>query len=327
MFHFRTKVSFILIFSLFFSAYYTKAQISPLYSEHVNYLQFINPAMTGLDKFPTINLSYKQYWFGTTNAPAVACFGGSLRLGALDFYGTKGMLDKTGLFSKGRMGIGSILMKESDGPLNSYCLSTSYGYYIPMNSSDAELSLGLSIQLMYYSIDRSMLDPYDQGDPELITMNNNHIVPESGFGAYFHNSQFNIGASVNDLLLTNLPYTSHDVAPNKRDFFFHSGYKFFLKYFELEPSVYMAQIDEKPFYYYGILKLYYKDYNWIAVSYKSTQSILASIGMTIHRLYFTYTFEHSISRMGTYFGGAHELMLGINVGPYERPALRKRRRI
>jgi type IX secretion system PorP/SprF family membrane protein len=196
-----------------------------------------------------------------------------------------------------------------------------------MNYSNTELSLGLSVQMMHYGIDQSMLDPIDQGDPKLTSMNNKHIVPETGFGAYFHNSQFNIGASVNDLLLTKLPYSENNVTPNKRDFFLHSGYKFFLKWFDLEPSVYMAQIDEKPFYYYGQLKLYYKDYNWIAISYKSTQAILASIGLTVHRMYFTYTFEHSVSQMGTYFGSSHEIMLGINIGLYERPSLRKRRGI
>jgi type IX secretion system PorP/SprF family membrane protein len=325
MFHLRAILRVFVMVVLIICAFHSNAQISPLYPEHVNYLQFINPAMTGSDKFPIVNLSYKQYWIGIANAPGTACISGSMRLGALDFYGSKGMMNKTGFFSKGRMGFGSMLMRETDGPLNSTFFTANYAYFIPMNSSNTELSLGLSFQFMYYSIDQSILDPFDQGDPILTSGNTQHIVPESGFGAYFHNSQFNIGASVNDLLLTNIPYSSGTIAPNKRDFFLHSGYKFLLKWFDLEPSIYMAQIDEKPFYYYGILKLYYKDYNWIAVSYKSTQSILASIGLTVHRLYFTYTFEHSISQMGTYFGSSHELMLGFNVGPYERPTIRKHR--
>jgi type IX secretion system PorP/SprF family membrane protein len=320
-----TKVKFILISAAIYLVCPLSAQVSPLYSEHVNYEQFINPAITGSDLFPVVSLSRKQYWIGMKDSPSITCLAGSWRWGSLSFYNPKMMLGKTGVFSKGRMGFGGMIMQGKDGPSSSYCFSVNYAYFIPLNNSNTELSLGISLQLLYFKVNQSMLEPIDQVDPLLTNLNEKNVAPESGFGAYFHNSQFHIGASVNDLLLTNRPYSSRTVAPNKRDFFFQTGYKFFLNWCDLEPSLYMAQVDNKPFYYFTQAKLYYKDYNWIALSYKSTQSILVSIGLNVHRFYISYAYEHSISEMGSYYSGSHEIMLGVNIGLYEPPSIRKRR--
>ncbi len=304
---------------------YLDAQGSPLYSEHVNYEQFINPAMTGNNKLPIIDLSYKQYWIGTTNSPGTICLGGSMRLGSFNYYNPKMMLSNRSALSRGRMGLGGILIRESNGPLDSYSLTASYAYFIPLNYSNTELSLGLSLHLLYFDINESMLNPLDQGDTKLADLSQNHISPEAGFGVYFHNPQFHIGASANDLFLSSRPYDSKNVDPNKRDFFFQTGYKFFTNWFDFEPSVYMAKIDIEPVYYMGQMKLYYKDYNWLAVSYKSTKSVLASIGFKIHHLYLSYIFEQNISQMGTYFGSSHEIMLGVNISSNEPESIKKRK--
>jgi type IX secretion system PorP/SprF family membrane protein len=310
---------------VYFCIDYIAAQGIPLYSENINYLQYINPAMTGSEKFPMIDLSYKQYWIGTTNSPGTMCLDGSLRLGSFNFYNPRMMLSNTGIFSPGRMGLGGLLIRESEGPLDSYSLTACYAYYIPLNYSNTELSLGLSLHLLYYDINENMLDPIDKGDPKLTSLDQKHVSPESGFGIYFHNSQFRIGASANDLFLSSRPYDNVNSSSNKRDFFFHTSYKFFLKYFDFEPSLYMAKIDFEPVYYLGQAKLIYKDYNWIALSYKSTESILVSIGFRIHHIYLSYIFDHSISSMGSYFGSSHEILLGVNISSYEPEGIKKRR--
>ena len=96
---------------------------------------------------------------------------------------------------------------------------------------------------------------------------------EKLFGIYFHNEQFHIGASLNDILLSDISLTSRSNEENKRDFFIHMGYKFFLKRFELEPSAFMGWIDNDIFYYYGRLKMYYLNYNWFSLAYRSSPAI------------------------------------------------------
>ncbi len=323
-FHFHYRPTLIVIITLLINSLQLFTQVSPLYSNYYNYEQFINPAITGRDKSPIVNLSHKQYFFGVEGSPYTTCLGASMRLGTFDFYNPRMMLNRSKFFSRGRMGFGAMFIQDKDGPLNSYFGELSYAYFIPVNHDYSELSFGLSAQIMHYSINRDLLHPDDVSDPEYLNLNNSKIVPESGCGVYYHDLQFYIGASVNDLFLSKLPYSNDTVTPNKRDYFFQTGYKFFLTRFEMEPSLYLAQIDEKPLYYYGQLKFYYMNYNWFAIGYKSTKSLLVSLGINIRRFYFAYAFEQNVSYMGSYFNGSHEIMIGMNIGLYEPQGLRKR---
>lgn len=300
------------------------SQVSPLYSKHYNYEQFINPAITGRDKSPTVNLSHKQYWLGTKDSPYSTCLGGSMRLGTFDFYNPRMMLNRTKFFSRGRMGFGGMIMQEKDGPLSSYFAEFSYAYFVPLNHTNSELSFGISAQMLSYNVNRDILQPLQKDDPDLLNINENKIIPESGCGIYYHDLQFYAGASVNDLFLSKRPYNSGNIVPNKRDFFFQTGYKFYLKHYDMEPSLYLAKIDNKQLYYFNQVKFYYMNYNWLAIGYKSTKSFLVSLGFSVRRLYIAYAYEQNISDMGSYFNGSHEIMFGLNIGLYEPLGLRKK---
>lgn len=310
-------LSFLAIFAI-------NAQISPLYSKHYIYEQFINPAITGRDKSPILNFSHKQYFFGVKGSPYSTGLGGSFRLGTFDFYNPQKMLNRTKFFSRGRIGFGGLVMLDKDGPLNTYFAEFSYAYYLPLKHSNSELSFGLSGQLFNYHINKNILDPLDPGDPQILNSKNNKLIPDAGCGIYYHDLQFYAGASVNDLFLSNRSLTANKEITNKRDYFFLTGYKFFLKRFEMEPSLYLAKIDDKPFYYFSQVKFYYLDYNWIAIGYKSTESFLFSLGISLHRFYIAYAYDQSVTGMSNYFSGSHEIMFGMNIGLYEPLGLIKR---
>ncbi|MBN1116455.1 MAG: PorP/SprF family type IX secretion system membrane protein [Bacteroidales bacterium] len=300
------------------------SQETPLYYRHVNYEQFINPAITGRDHYPTINLSHKNYWLGTSDSPNSTCIGASMRMGKFDFYTPTMMLNKTQILSKSRMGLGAFMMFENDGPLSYYTSVFSYSYFVPFSRySISELSFGLSLQLSQYGINESMIHPYDPGDPELNDLNSSRPIPEAGFGIYYHNRQFQIGMSVNELLQYRLPYDEINYSNSARDIFIQTGYKFFLNHFDLEPMLFAGRINNKPIYYYNQLKLYYQNYNWIALAYKSTNSITVSAGIRAHKMTFAYAYEINVSKLQKYFGGSHEISLGLNVGLFEPEGIKK----
>jgi type IX secretion system PorP/SprF family membrane protein len=296
---------------------YVKSQVSPLYSKHYNYEQFINPAITGRDLAPVVNLSHKQYWFGTENSPNTTCFGASMRLGTFDFYNPKKMVNRTGLLSKGRMGLGALVMQEKDGPQRAFLAEFTYAYHLPLDAYDGEFSFGLSAQLNSYGINKSLFRAQNDNDREILNLDYGKLFPEAGIGIYFHDAQFYTGASVNDLFLSKSPLYDSRVSVDTRDYFFQAGYKLIIKKFELEPSAYFARIDNLPLYYYSQLKLYFMNYNWFSVGYKSTKSLLFSLGFNIHRVYLAYALEQNISSMGNYYGSSHEVMLGINIGLFQ----------
>lgn len=304
------------------------AQNSPVYSKHYNYEQFVNPAITGRDHYPFLNLSYKKYWIGTENSPGQTCLGGSFRLGHFNFYTPTMMLNKGGLLSKNRMGFGGFMMYETNGPLANFFASATYAYFIPFNrNGTTELSFGLSAQIAHYSINHSLLEPNDPGDPELENLDKIPLVADGGFGLYFHTKQFYVGASADELFASNNPLENESYYKNQRDFFFQTGYKFYLKQIDLEPSVFIGKIDSDPVYFYGQLKAYYQNYNWLAIAYRSTKSLAFSIGIRVRRMHIGYVYEQSISKMSNYFSGAHEIMLGLNIGLFEPEGIRKTVRV
>lgn len=318
----------ILLFIVVSQSDYSSGQISPLYERHVNFEQFINPAITGRDHYPFLNISHKNYWLNKENSPYSFALGGSMRLGKYDFYTPRMMLNKSGMFSRRRMGFGSMLMYESNGPLNYFSSVFSYAYFLPLSPNGvSELSFGISIQLSQYDINESLLAPLDPGDPELNNLSDNYLLPESGFGMYYHNKQFQIGLSINELFQSKQPYYDIYSVKNSRDLFFQSGYKFYLNRFELEPLIFAAKIDERPLYIYNQLKLYYLNYNWVAIAYKSTNTVTISAGIRARRMFFAYAYEVNASRLQRYYGGSHEIMFGVNIGLFEPEGIKKTVRV
>jgi type IX secretion system PorP/SprF family membrane protein len=300
------------------------AQISPLYPKYYNYEQFINPAITGRDKSPIVNLSYKQYLFGVKGSPFSTSLGASMRLGTFDFYNPEQMLNRTKFFSRGRMGFGGLLIQDKDGPLSTYFAEFTYAYFVPLNHTNSELSFGLSAQILNYHLNKEALNPLEPNDDIILNANKNSTIPESGCGIYYHDLQFYAGASINDLLLSKSPLDRNKIFPNKRDYFFQSGYKFFLRRFDMEPSLYFAQIDDNPLYFYSQLKFYYMNYNWVSLGFSSTKLLHFSFGVSVKRLFFAYAYEQNISGMSSFYNGSHEIMIGMNIGLYEPLGLRKR---
>jgi type IX secretion system PorP/SprF family membrane protein len=302
----------------------TRGQVSPVYAKHYNYEQFVNPAITGRDRYPMVSLSHKRNWIGTKNAPATTCAGASFRLGTFDFYTPTMMINRGRFLSRDRMGFGGFAMIEQNGPLAQFYSSVTYAYYVPLNDSrTTELSFGLSAHVQHTGVNEDMLDPNEPGDPALANLNDLPYKADGDFGMLFHTKQFQVGCSFNELFHTQSPLEDSRYYNNSMDFFFQTGYKFYLRRFDLEPSVFLARIDKDPLYLYTQIKAYYKDYNWLAIAYKSSGTLTVSIGFRVGRLHLAYGYEQSITGMSTYFSGSHEIMLGMNIGLFEPEGIRK----
>jgi type IX secretion system PorP/SprF family membrane protein len=301
-----------------------KGQEIPIYQKHNTYEQFVNPAITGRDRYGFLNISYRKNWVSTQYSPSIFAVGGSFRLGAFHFYTPQKMLNKNKFISRDRSGLGGLLMMQQNGPLNIYYSSFTYAYFIPFDRSKmTELSFGLSGILVHNSINESLLDPNDAGDPKLIGLTNQPWRADAGFGMYFHTKQFQIGASVNELFQTSSSLDNTSYFKNKRDYFFQAGYKFYLHYFDLEPFVYFAQIDDEPFYCYLQLKSYYRNYNWFSIAFRSTQSVILSMGIHINRMQVGYAYEQNLNSQNNQFIWIHEIMIGFNIGFFEPEGMRK----
>ena len=297
------------------------SQISIIYDKSDTYEFIVNPAITGRDYYPFLNLSIKKQWAGIPGSPVTACLGSAMRLGEYNFYTPKMMLNKSRFLSKGRIGVGGFLMQDSNGPLSFSTITTTFAYFVPL--MEAELSFGLAATISYYNIDESLFEPVDPDDQFLYGATDNKLFPDADFGVYYHTSQYYIGASVKELFESDNRLSESENFENSRDFFFITGYKFFFKYFEMEPSVFAGIIDKGHYYYRIRNKFYYNYYNWVAFSYGLNKSLKISIGTRYRRIYFGYAFEQQFSKTAKYNMGSHELMIGLNIGLFELQGIRK----
>jgi type IX secretion system PorP/SprF family membrane protein len=305
-----------------------RGQVSPVYAQHYNYEQFVNPAITGRDRYPLVSLSHKRNWIGTKNAPATTCAGASFRLGTFDFYTPTMMINRGRFLSRDRMGFGGFVMLGQNGPLTQFYSSVTYAYFVPLNNSrTTELSFGLAAHLQHSGVNENMLDPNEPGDPALANLNDLPYQADGDFGMYFHTKQFHAGCSFNELFHIQSPLEDSRYYENSTDFFFQAGYKFYLRRFDLEPSVFLAGIDHDPLYLYTQIKAFYKNYNWLAIAYKSSGTLTMSVGFRVGRLHLAYGYEHSITSMSRSYSGSHEILLGLNIGLFEPEGIRKTVRI
>jgi type IX secretion system PorP/SprF family membrane protein len=321
----KSSVDFFRLFVIFCCySYGIFAQEAPVYKNHVSYEQFVNPAITGQDRYAYLNFSYRRDWGSSENSNSITAIGGSLRLGAFNFYTNHKLLNKNQMISKKRMGFGDLMMYEQNGPIRTYYNSLTFAYFIPFDkSSMTELSFGFLGQIMKYSVNGSLLDQNKPSDLELLKLEQKPLITDGGAGVFFHTKQFQIGASSNELFETALIHEDDSTYINRRDYFLQTGYKFYLHYFDIEPFIYLAQIDNNPIYYYTQFKIYYRNYNWFSIAYKSSQSLVLSMGIRIKRISLGYSFEQKTNNSESNYCLTHQIMVGYNIGFFEPEGLRK----
>lgn len=289
------------------------AQESSIYENYYLNTFIINPAVTGSEYYPVVNLSAKKQWLGFKDAPTTYLLSGNFKIGNYDFYDPKKFINKGRLKIKERIGMGAALFKDNSGPVSNTGGLLSYAYHIPLRNN--YFSFGLSIIETVHSINSSDLKPDQPNDNYLITGNNTIYRTNANFGVYFHNDSYFCGLSANKIFRD----VSDDyfVLKSTPSFFLIGGYKFLKdnQTISFEPSIVLKRNGDD---YYGgdfHLKIYVRQFNWIAFSYNSLGKMNIRLGLRVYKkLYVGYNFEQTLSNIAKYSYGSHEINIGINLG-------------
>jgi type IX secretion system PorP/SprF family membrane protein len=282
----------------------------------------INPAISGSENYPVMEVSIKKQWAGIINAPSTILLAGSFRIGNYGFYDPNGFVNKGFLDLKDRVGIGAAVFGDQNGPSRTVGGILSYAYHIPVNLK-ARLSFGLSLSGTYYSFNSSILKPDNQDDSYLLTGNNSRGRANFNFGTYYYNNIYFIGASATKIL-PDITIISSEVR-ELPSFFLYGGYKFLSnRPTNLEQSITIKEIGCDKLSVDFLTKLYFQRLNWVALSYSTTGRINILLGMhVIKMLYVGYNYEYTLSKIASYNYGSHEICLGINLGLIEVEGIKK----
>jgi len=311
-----------LLFILFLLELTIYSQNNLVYDRYYLNGLIINPAIAGSNYYPEMNISHKKQWLGIKESPSTQIFSGSLRVGRFDFYTPKMLINRSRVMTKERIGLGISAFNDKNGPLSYTGFMFTYAYHVPIIYNN--LSFGLSGTITQYKLNENEFEPADLGDTEISGGVDRVIIPNANFGIYYYNKNVFFGWSINGLFRSKkiIKNRYSDIRP---DAFFIAGIKFRInKTFDLEPSIMISRIDLHPHNIDINAKLYFKSYNWISLSYKSTSSCMVMMGLKVNKyIHIGYAYEYYTSKILKYVNGAHTFIIGRNFGLRAVDGIRK----
>ena len=280
------------------------AQQLPMYSQYMNNRFLLNPAVAGSENCIPIRLTVRQQWVGIQNAPSTQALSAHAKI------------------ANQKIGVGGYVFSDRFGIDSKTGFQASFSYILPIRLFESELALGLSFMGFQYAFNSSDAKITDLNDPTVSGTIESAFVPDANFGVYWHNNDFFVGLSANQLVEYKVQFSGLDATENtlQRHFFLMGGYKFELsKSVELEPSVMLKYVTSAPLNTDINVKAIYNKNYWFGVSYRSGvpfntgNSLVAMIGTKYKKFYIAYAYDYIFSNLGNYSSGNHEIMIGINI--------------
>jgi len=289
------KILFIAIIVAAFSQ--LSAQQNITFSQYMLNYYSINPAVAGTKDYMPIALGYHQSWTGFTNAPSMQMISGHTAI-------------------NNEMGVGAKIYNYSTGPSRQTGIEGTYAYRFDFGE-DMHLSLGLSAMMYQMYFDVSKLDMKDADDAVLYGSSAERvIVPDASFGAYFYTEKYFGGISIIQLFNRKVDYATEFLKQNQvRHYYLIGGYNYDINDdFTVQPSVMAKFIEAGVFQMDLNAKVIYQKKFFGGLSYRFGESIVVMAGVDINNLTLGYSYDITLTDIGKYSYGSHEIMLIYKLG-------------
>lgn len=313
------------------------AQAKPAYSQYVLNNYILNPALTGIENYTDIKLSYRKQWTGIEGAPVTSYITVHGPIGKSDYRTSATSFSVPGQNPRGKQywqdytapdphhGIGFMAVTDKAGYINRWSMSGSYAYHRPI-SAKTTLAAGFSAGASGINLDRSKitfanLDTYDPAIG-VATGELKKVKPEIGAGLWLYSARYFAGISVQNIIPGKAKFVKNDkygtyYTPN---YFFTAGYRFAAgDDFSLIPSVMVQYWQPELLGAHLNAKLQYRDAAWIGGSYRYADLVAgysAMAGFNISNTFnVSYNYEvATTSRLRTYTANTHEILIGFMLG-------------
>ncbi len=316
---------------------FAEAQQKPYYTQYILNNYILNPALSGIENYTDVKISYRNQWTGITGAPVTTYVSIQGPLNKKDYKTTATSFSVPGENPRGKQyweeytasaphsGIGGIIMNDKTGYLNRWSASLSYAYHKPLGIKTT-LSAGFQAGVSSVSLDRTKIvwGSLDPNDPAIGYSNGElkKIKPEIGAGLWLYSKDYFIGASVLNIIPSKAKFVNNDKYGTyfEPHFFGVAGYRFFLNDdISALPSVGLQWINPEPLQVHGNVKLQYRDQFWMGASYRFTDVMGGFAGMAGVNISNTFNISYAYdvatnSRLRSYTKNTHEIMIGFLLG-------------
>jgi type IX secretion system PorP/SprF family membrane protein len=310
------------------------AQQKPYYTQYILNNYILNPALSGIENYTDVKLSYRNQWAGINGSPVTIYFSAHAPIGKKDYRTTATSFEVPGENPRGKSywedytapephhGVGIIIMNDKTGYLSRFSAYATYAYHKGL-TPNTTLSAGFLAGISNVSLDRTKIEwgTLDPNDPA-IGYNNGEIKqlkPEIGAGLWLYSADYFAGISV----LNIIPGKAKFVSTNNYASYFEpqliatAGYRFFINdEISVLPSAMLQFIRPFPLQVHANIKLQYLDKLWIGGSYRISDQLggfAAMSGINVSNTFnIGYSYDASTtSRLKNYTKNTHEIILGF----------------
>ena len=311
----------------------TNAQQKPYYTQYILNNYILNPALSGIENYTDVKLSYRKQWAGIDGAPETIYFSAHAPIGKKDYRTTATSFEVPGENPRGKPywedytapephhGVGIIVMNDKAGYISRLSAYATYAYHRGL-SARTTLSAGFLAGVTNVSLDRSKIvfGTLDPNDPA-IGYDNGELKktrPEVGAGLWLYSANYFAGISVLNIVPGKVKFSSGNYGTYfEPQFLASAGYRFFVSDdVSVLPSLMLQYISPFPTQVHANVKLQYQDKLWVGGSYRFSDQVggyAAMAGINISNTFNVgYAYDASTtSRLRNYSRNTHEIILGF----------------
>lgn len=276
------------------------AQQIALNSQYLFNDMLVNPGATGAKDYIPVQLNFRKQW---TNFP------GSPTTQALSAHAPVAK----------HMGIGGVVFNDVSGPSRRTGFAFNTAYHLKLDAQRRHvLGFGIGVNLTQHFIDENKLVTYLPDDAAVLRGFNNKLVPDANFGIFYRFlDKGYVGISAYNLVQSNrdlYDFQNGFYNPLVRTYYLYGGYNFDLgEKFRLKTSGLGQVIETGTFQFDVSALLEFKRLFWFGFSYRHTDAVVAMIGGQAGPFRFGYSYDYTLSDIGRYSSGSHEVFLEFQI--------------
>ncbi len=309
------------------------AQQRPHYTQYILNNYIVNPALTGIENYTDVKLSYRNQWVGFPGAPQTVYASVHAPLGKKDYRTNATSFQVPGENPRGKSyweqytsaephhGIGGSIISYKTGYISRIYATASYAYHIGLTPK-LNLSAGFSAGVSVTNIDASKIELANSFDPAIGGYANEirRNRPELNAGLWLYNDRFFAGFAVQQIIPQKLNLVSSEFYQSTLvpHFFATTGYRFLVNDdINIIPSTMIRYIPSMPLFIDVNVKAQYQDRFWVGANYRIREGFAAMAGLNISNTFnisYSYDINNANYLLRYMQRGTHEIVLGFLIG-------------
>ncbi len=276
------------------------AQQDVQFTQYMFNTNAVNPAYTGSRGAISGTALYRTQWVGFDGAPVTESFNANSPL----------MNDK--------LGIGATVLNEKIGPLRQTGVFADFAYRIKFKTST--LAMGIKGGANMFQAGFNNLNVINSGDAQFQSNVQSKLLPNLGFGFYYHTEKYYFGLSAPKLVQNNLDVKTGNssqahIAVDQMHYYFIGGYVMNLSpYIKFKPTTQIKFTYGAPVSLDLNASFLFYEKLWLGAMYRFGDAVGLLVQFQFNpQLRAGYSYDFTTSKLNRYNNGTHEIMLGYDL--------------